>query len=649
MSSSKSLFRFAPIFQDHAVLQREQTIPVWGHGPAGDTVMVTLAGHKAETICGDAGTWHLHLPPLPAGGPHELIAESGSGRAVVRDILIGEVWLCSGQSNMDMTLANSDQDGSSPAETNLPQVRVLSVTNPATLATTLGVGGIWKPATHATLSAFSAVGGWFGRTLHRELGVPVGLICNAWGGTRIQAWTSRSALMTDPQGTEEIRTFESTVWKHQPGKRRGIPPFEQWERTEAPQDPGNAGFDRGWAAATFDDAAWPVSTLPARWNGVEQPYNGIVWFRRSVEIPSAWAGHELELKLGAIDKHDDTYVNGVRVGGLSWETPNAWCTPRVYRVPGALVKAGRLVVAVRARSHVFDAGFNGPAAHMLLELPGKPETALPLAGAWGFCVEQDWGRVVPPAIAWGPDAPNSPAILFNSRVAPLVPYGLRGVIWYQGESNAHEPAAYRRLLPLMIRDWRRAWGQGDFAFGQVQLANHHPALDIPCESPWAELREAQLAGLAEPATGLAVAVDIGEAADIHPRNKRDVGLRLARWALADIYSRGGVASGPVFTRMDNEAGGRVRCHFRNTGGGLVARGGALRRFELAGPDHTFVWAEAEIQGHSVVVWNASVPNPVAVRYAWADNPDGCNLYNNEGLPASPFRSDAFVGKPAKVD
>jgi sialate O-acetylesterase len=496
----------------------------------------------------------------------------------------------------------------------------------------------WKPCTPDSLADFSAVGGYFGRELHRALGVPVGLICNAWGGSRVQAWLSREALMQDPSGRDEVGFYESLVW--QTRKTGGIKSFAEWERTDAPQDPGNLGLGRGWAGAGWDDSAWPTMAVPGHWNKQGHPHNGIFWFRRTLEVPESWVDQDLELSLGAIDKHDETWANGELVGSTGWETPDAWCKHRVYPVPGRLIGADRrVVIAVRARSHIYDGGITGPASLMHLHRPG--DSSLPLSGDWRYCVEHDWGQVVAPEPDWGTGNHNSPHILFDNRLAPLIPYGLRGVIWYQGESNAGEAGLYRRMLPLMIQDWRRAWGQGDIPFLQVQLANFGVPPHQPGKSQWAELREAQVAVMAEPAVGMAVAIDIGESHNIHPPNKLDVGLRLARWALAGAYGRGGLPSGPLFSGMKIETGGRVRCSFRHVGKGLASRECPLRHFALAGKDRIFHWAEAEIEGETVAVHNAVVPEPVAVRYAWADSPEGCNLYNEEGLPASPFRSDSW--------
>ena len=630
--------QLASIFHDHGVLQRDLPLPIWGLGEPDEQVTVCLAGHKAYTQVDGAGCWMVRMPALRAGGPHELVVEAKSGRAVARDLLVGEVWVCSGQSNMQWMLQSSGPEWMKDATT-MPQVRLLTIDTPARLGRTRSFNQRWTPSTPESLAAFSAVGGYFGQELHRKLNVPIGLICNAWGGTRIQAWMSREALYQDPHGRDEINFYESYLWKtaHQAS---GIPKtMAEREREAAPADPGNLGLERGWTGE-MDDSTWKMMPVPSHWQDHGHEYSGIFWFRHTVTVPAAWAGKDLELHLGAIDKHDETWVNGESVGAMSWEVPNAWCTPRVYRVPGRLIgRDGRVVIAVRARSHIYHGGLTGPTSAMCLHPVGEATNALPLAGAWRYMVEHNFGQVSLPMQTWGADNQNSPYMLFDSRLNPLIPYGIRGVLWYQGESNASEAALYRRLLPQMIRDWRRVWGQGDFPFYQVQLANYQNAVEKPGRSDWAELREAQLAALEDPTTGMAVTIDIGEAADVHPKNKRDVGLRLARWALSQTYGRGGVPSGPVYTGMTIEGDGKIRCTFKYVGGGLVARGGALRHFAIAGGEKVFTWAQAVIEGDSVVVWHPDIPRPMAVRYAWANNPEGCNLYNAENLPASPFRTD----------
>lgn len=629
----------APVFQDHAVLQRDLPLPIWGLGRPGDCVLVRVAGQEAQTEVDSRGHWLVRMSPLPYGGPHTLAVESPSGRAELKDLLIGDVWLCSGQSNMEWKLKQCGPEQSADTP-DLPQVRMLTVTTPARLGRTASVEGCWRPSAPDSASDFSAVGGYFGRELHRELGVPIGLICNAWGGSRVQAWLSRQALMLDPSGRQEVNFYESLVW--QTGRTAVNLTFEEWERTEAPQDPGNQGFERGWAATDFNDSEWPLMTVPGNWRTQGHPHSGIFWFRRTVLIPESWRGRDLVLSLGAIDKHDETWVNGEHAGSTGWEIPDAWCRPRVYQIPGQIVGPDcRVAIAVRARSHVYDGGLSGPASRMRLHPSGGAGAAIELAGEWHYQVEQNWGVVVPPEPDWGAGNHNSPHILFDNRLAPLIPYGLRGVIWYQGESNIGQAAVYRRLLTLMIRDWRRAWGQGDFPFLQVQLANCGAPARDPQPSGWAELREAQLSVLSEPATGMAVAIDIGEAFNIHPSNKLDVARRLANCAMAEAYGGGSNPSGPIFSGMQIETGGCVRCFFRHVGSGLAIHGHNLRHFSLAGRNRVFHWAEAHVEGMSVVVHCPEVPEPAAVRYAWADNPEGCNLFSTNGLPASPFRSDSW--------
>ena len=348
------------------------------------------------------------------------------------------------------------------------------------------------------------------------------------------------------------------------------------------------------------------------------------------------------LDIGAVDKQDITYFNGEQVGatGKGFEQEH-WNVHRSYQIPGRLVRPGRNVIAVRAYSFVFAGGLIGPSAAMQIARVAGSGTSIPLSGAWRFQVEHDFGLVVPPVAVPGEGSSNSPHMLFDNMILPLLPYGIRGAIWYQGESNADAADKYRHLMVEMIRCWRHAWGQGDFPFIQVQLANYMAPAPFQPQSEWALLREAQFQATREPGVGMAVAIDIGEANDIHPKNKRDVGHRLSQWALAETYGRQIVPSGPLYSRMTIE-GDRIRIYFDAAEGGLVAKSGALNTFVIAGEDRRFVEAVAVIDGATVVVRSGKVPEPMAVRYAWADNPEGCNLTNAEGLPASPFRTDTWT-------
>lgn len=642
MVSNHFIFQAAPVFQDRAVLQRGVMVPVWGRGRPGVQVRATCAGLSACTTTSDSGHWLLRLPPLPVGGPYLLVLEDGEGgRIEFRDVLVGDVWICSGQSNMEYMLSQVDLDGSQSRGAYHPHLRLLTVATAAGAEGQTGVAGVWQEASPESLAAFSAVGSWFGRTLHGELGVPIGLIANAWGGTRIQAWLSREALMSDPETRKEIEPYERVLYGIDARDEKKHADADEWFRAEGPEDPGAHGQNAGWHLGGFDDATWPVMTLPTRWQDQGHAFNGIMWFRRRVNLPPEWQGRDLVLELGAIDKHDETFVNGRLAGAMGWENRNSWCTPRRYLVPEAWVRGGEVVIAVRVRSHLYHGGMTGPARLMRLSLAHGTEAAICLAGPWRFGIEQNWGVVQPPALTSdgrGPGGPNAPYVLFQSRIHPVLPYGIRGWIWYQGESNVGEAALYRRLLPLLVADWRRAWGQGELPFMVVQLAGFQPAREEPGESTWAELRAAQATVLRLPHTGLATAVDVGDPMDIHPRDKKSVGLRLARWALSRVYGRGGLPGGPLLRRCTVEADGRLRLGFDFARGLRTVDGGPVRHLAIAGADGRFFWAQAVIEGEELVVWSPEVPQPIAVRYAWADNPVGANLVNEEGLPAYPFDS-----------
>lgn len=632
------------LFSDHAVFQRNLSIPVWGWTKPFLRVRATFNGDTAETMSGPTGSFLLRLPPQAAGGPHILTVETPdpSERAAVRDVLVGETWICSGQSNMEFSVGSSQPD---PDPADIPEIRMFSVPHVAEMEQARDTAGSWQKAEKDEISLFSAVGYYFARRLHRELGVPVGMINTSWGGTRIEAWTSRDALMRLPRTRLHVEEFERRIaapafWQEAFGEFLHTTRQAPLVLGRFPKDPGNEGEGRGWAAPGFDDSAWRTVKLPSVWKSLNDPNNGSYWYRRRVRLPASWTGRDLVLGTGAVDKHDVTYVNGVRVGatGKGGEEQH-WNVPRDYPVPAALVKGGEAVIAVRAFSFAYDGGLIGPAHRMRLRpADGQEGDFIALDGEWRAVREHDIGLVVPPAAPMGPGNPNTPHILFDNMVAPLVPYAIRGAIWYQGESNAGAPRDYLAQQVAMVDDWRRAWGQGDFPFAAVQLAAFRQDGPFNPQSEWALLRESQLEATRHPGIGMASALDVGDAQDIHPRNKRDVGLRLAQWALVEAYGRPGPAMGPRPVGHTLE-GNSIRVRFDHVGGGLVARDGDLRTVYVAGLDRHFVPAQARIEGNAIVASAPEVPAPVSLRYAWADNPEGCNLYNAEGLPASPFRTD----------
>lgn len=635
--------RLPALFTDGMVLQRDCPVPVWGWADAGQRITVELAGRSVQTTAASDGRWKVLLPSMPAGGPHTLVV-IGPKRLIVRDVLVGEVWVCSGQSNMEWPLEMSARATQAVAQADYPQIRLFSVPRRAQANPIDDVDAAWCVCTPSDAGGFSAVGYYFGRELHRRLNVPIGLINSSWGGTVAQAWTDRATLEGEPAlagYVEDLKKVETL--------RARSPEAIEAERAEflakLPQDKGNRGLAEGWAAFDHDDSAWWTMVLPAYWNS-QHATNGVFWFRKTVDVPAPWAGQELKLSLGAVDKSDDTYVNGVRVGGMNWaQHPESWATPRSYIVPAGVIKPGRNVIAVRVLSNYTGGGMPGPSSLMRLHSPaGSLDKPLVLTGSWRYRIEQDFGpapKIPEPAKA---TLQNLPAQLFNGMIAPLIPYAIHGAIWYQGESNASDAIRYRSLFPAMIRGWRKVWGREDLAFYFVQLCNYEDqkATAESDNSRWAELREAQTYALALPNTGMAVIIDIGEPRDIHPRNKKDVGERLAYSALAQTYGQEIPYRGPAYRSME-VTGSNVRVEFAHAEG-LNAKGNEVSGFAVAGEDRVFHRAAATIDGTAVIVCSKKVAAPVAVRYGWADCPV-CTLYNGDGLPAEPFRTDDWAVGP----
>lgn len=633
------------VFTDHAVLQRERSIPVWGTADAGTTVTVAFDGATATAVAAADGTWRALLPAHPAGGPYQLSVTTAAGASrTVADLLVGEVWVCSGQSNMQWIVKQSNDADREVAEAQHPRIRLLQVPRVAVGEPQRDVKAAWQVCSPETVGGFSAVGYFYGRELMRSLDVPVGLIDSSWGGTPAEAWTALPWL----EGTAELAPIAQrwAAMAKSLNKEEYAKKVADWQARAEFDDPGIAAEAANWqdpALQTGD--AWVAATLPALWeDGLKQDarINGGVWVRRTVEIPAAWAGRDLMLGLGAIDDFDIAWFDGVEVGRTGKDTANWWTTPRRYTVPGKLVKAGSAVIAVRVWDRYLGGGFGGAPAQMKLQPVGDDAAAIQLAGAWLKRVEASKPEPSDPMPANPAALQNAPAHLYNGMIAPLVPYGIRGAIWYQGESNAGRAEQYRTLLPAMVDSWRSAWGQGDLGFYIVSLANYQGRAEVPRDSDWAELREAQdLTARLLRHAGQAMAIDIGDAKDIHPRNKQEVGRRLALQALRGTYGKDVVASGPTLRAVAIDAG-TVRVRFADIGGGLATSDTqAPRGFALAGADRAFRWAtSAVIDGDSVVLKAEGIDRPVAVRYGWDINPD-VNLVNAEGLPAVPFRSDAW--------
>ena len=669
--------KLAAVFSDNMVIQHGIAIPVWGWSEPGDKITVEFSpstssgqgGQKKTAVARKDGTWSVKLGKSPVScEPREIrvFSKIDNRQLTIGNVLVGEVWVCSGQSNMEWQVMNTRNAAQETAAANYPNMRLFTVPKVADINPKQDIDGSWCCCSPETIGGFSAVAYFFGREIHRKTGVPVGLINTSWGGTIAEAWTSREAMASDPFFRKVLREYENELGDPDDAVKGISAKQKEWSEKFDIKDTKNEGEAKGWHKPDANIANWKEMDVPTTWQAAGHAYSGIFWFRREVYVPANWAGKDLTLDIGPTDKSDVTYFNGVQVGSITMEQrPDAWCTPRTYTVPGKLVKTGRNVIAVRIYSNIYAGGFIGtPNQMQLIPVAGKDETPIPLSGVWKYEIEANFGLVPnPPPPPRGQGNANSPYMLFNNMLKPILPYGIRGAIWYQGESNADKAKQYRKLFPLMIQSWRKAWKQQDFPFYFVQLANYNPTRYQPEESTWAELREAQTMTLSLPNTGMAVTIDIGETSDIHPRNKQDVGLRLALSALAKLHGfKNLVYSGPVYKSMKIEKN-KIRIFFNHVGGGLVVHGQKLEGFSIAGKDPSspkgfrlrtatpgqasvasrkFVWADAKIEGNTVVVFSPLVPKPAAVRYAWAENPT-CNLFNSSDLPASPFRTDNWPG------
>jgi sialate O-acetylesterase len=625
---------FRGLLGDHMVLQRREPIVLRGTARPGGMVDVGVGKAVTRVESNGSGFWKATLPAQEAGGPFRITATCGRERIVLEDVLVGEVWLCAGQSNMDWRLGDT-RDGAAAlaAAERHPDIRLLVMPRPATAEGEVALRPAWQVGSRDSAAAFSAVGYQFGLRLRRDLGVPIGLIDAARGGTRIHAWTPLETLAEDAEWKPRLVAHADRLSRSEELQAEHAQVCAAWSANMPPGDPGIAAEAAGWADPALDDGAWGEVDLPCWWQRGGHDASGVLWYRRTVDIPASAAAAGLRLHLGACDKADRTWVNGHLVGGIPLDQPDGWRTPRIYAVPPTALRPGRNVIAVRAVSNLNQGGLTGPAPVMRLEGGGW---SLPLSGRWRWRIERDLGRIVPPPAPWGPRNLDSPGILWERLVAPACRQRIAGVIWYQGESDEYGPEAYRRLFPAMIRAWRRAWDH-QFPFLFVQLPGF--GSPVPPTTLWAELREAQAAALALPRTAMVPTIDIGDPNDLHPQNKAEVGRRLALAALATAYDRDepGLLA-PCFASASRE-GGTIRVELQHGEAGLRLLGGRLRGFEVAGEDHCFVPAEAQVDGLAVQVWSARVPAPCRVRYAWADLPMA-DVCTPAGLPLAPFAARA---------
>ncbi len=618
------------VIADNMVLQRQTQCALWGWADPGEKVNVKASWQwfSSNPTTADAdGKWKVAIKTPKAGGPHTITIKAAN-TVTLKNILIGEVWICSGQSNMEMGMTMINNAEQEIAQANYPNIRLFNVKNTISALPLRDVTGTWVPCTpdaarnYGPYGGFSAAAYYFGRKLHKELNIPIGLIAAEWGGTPAQSWTSGKMLLTMPDFAEQVKLLadNDTMKKATQQYEKDL---AKWQKDIKTIDPGT---NENWSRPQLDDSAWKTIDLPSLFeNSKIGNFDGIVWYRRTIDIPDDLAGKDMTVSLGKIDDHDRTFFNDTKIGEM-----NAWNVNRNYKISGPLVKAGTNTIAIRVHDTAGAGGFSGTASQMYLQAGDKK---ISLAGKWRYKISVDQ-RSIPKE----PDAPaditaHTPTSLYNGMIHPLIPFTVRGAIWYQGESNAHAAKQYQTLFPNMIKSWRNAWNLGDFPFYYVQIAPYtYGYLNS------AFLREAQFMTLSTPNVGMAVTMDIGNIRDIHPKNKKDVGQRLALWALAKDYGQKNlVYSGPVYKSMEIE-GDKIRLSFDYTGSGLIAKDGPLSHFTIAGADKNFVPATATIENDTIVVSSGKVPTPKAVRFAFTDNAEP-NLSNKEGLPASSFRTD----------
>lgn len=620
------------IFTDNMVLQRNVLIPVWGWAKPGEKVEVRFNSQVKITKADKSGKWTVKLDAEKAGGPFELSVKA-KNTVLFKNVLVGEVWLCSGQSNMEFTVKQSNNAINEIASATNPYIRHIKIARVISSEPKSDfASNSWTVCDSSTVGDFSAVGYFFAKNICNELKIPVGLINSSWGGTNIETWISREGF----ESCDEFKEMIAAMPKVNLDTLSRMKSVTLAKRIESIQGSKlNSSSMSSFKEMAFDDSRWPELNQPQLWE--EQSlgeFDGTVWLRKSIILTSEDSKKSAILELSKVDDEDITYVNGVKVGSNT-----VWDAKRKYIIPAGLLREGKNTIAVRVVDNGGGGGIYGDPTDFKLTLESK---IIPLTGNWKFQVE---------AIKFQVDVNSYPSLAYNAMINPMLPYAFQGALWYQGESNAGRAFQYRKAFPLMINDWRQKWNQGNFPFYFVQLATFYAGGNSNEGCAWAELREAQSQTLNVPRTGMCVTTDlVADPKDIHPTNKQDVGKRLAAMALNDVYEKEMICSGPSYKSMEIK-GDQVIISFSSIGGGLISgdKYGYLKGFEVAGNDHVFYLAKAFIKNNTVVLFSDKVENPVAVHFGWIGDATDNNLFNNEGFPAVPFRTDDWktITKEAK--
>ena len=616
------------VFGDSMVLQRDICIPVWGNAVPGSQIVAQLGNSVVKTKTDKTGKWTVRFPKFKAGGPYTLkIVEPGKPNTKIelKGILIGDVWLASGQSNMDWSVKQAQDAANEIAKANYPQIRFIVVAQDVKLTPQNDIlSGKWKVCDPTNVKDFSAVAYYFARKIHVDQNVPIGIVQTSRGGTPVEAWTSREKLLSSPITRARMLNNDTLTPMHFVKDSLGW--VRLWNIVYNPQN----NTDKLVPSTDYDAAAWPTVEMPRLIKdfGIGA-YEGMMWMRKKILLPETFSGKDLTLSIGHPEMNYSLYFNGVGICKTVWNNN----PKQSYTIPAGIVKKGENTIALRVAMMWSGGGINPPAEDLYL---ADGISKISLTGKWLY--QKDLEPAFPKIFNYQ----YYPTVLYNAMLQPLIPFGIKGFLWYQGEANDSAAYNYRKLFPMMITDWRKRWGQGNLPFLFVQLANYKKVQPQPVESEWAELREAQTMTLSQPNTGMACIIDIGDADNIHPTNKQEVGRRLALAANKQVYKQNILATGPMLNSFSIN-GTEIHIRFSNTGNGLKTRDGKeLTGFAVAGDDKQFYWAKAKIEGDKVVVYSDKVSKPVAFRYAWSDNPV-CNLINSDGLPAVPFRTDRWKG------
>lgn len=625
-----SQVKLPKLISDGMILQRNTPVKIWGWAGKNEKISVRFIDSTYAITADGNGKWDVSLSKHKEGGPFEMLINA-SNVITIHNIMIGDVWLCSGQSNMELPMRRvSPIYKTEIANCANDFIRQFTVPQKYNFNMQLEdlESGSWKSANPETVLDFSAVAYFFAKELYDKYKVPIGLIHSSLGGSPAEAWISEESLRPFPAYYEEAQKFKdsSLIKNIEDSDTKRI---NAWYVLLRQKDEGYKDPQKIWYDPNLNTSEWATMKIPGYWASTELGFvNGVVWFRKKINVPASLVGKSALLVLGRIVDADSVFINGTFVGTTSYQYP-----PRRYNIPPTLLKEGENTIVIRVINNIGRGGFIAAKQYKIF----AGNDSLDLQGEWqlrlGAKMDPLAGQTF---IRW------KPVGLYNAMISPLLNYQIKGAIWYQGESNTGKPGEYTKLFSTMINDWRNKWNERNFPFLFVQLANFMESKNEPSESNWALLREAQRKTLSVTNTAMAVIIDIGEGNDIHPLNKKDVGYRLALAAEKIAYGdKHVVYSGPIYKSM-KVSGNKIIITFTNTGSGLIAKGGEeLKYFAIAGADKKFVWANAKIENNKVIVWIESINKPVAVRYAWADNPDGANLYNKEGLPASPFRTDEY--------